>query len=282
MNSALNVPESEPFPFWGLPTSTIDWCEPNYETTRFMAEPLNTISNLSFIIFGLIGAIHESQQRSKRSYVFMHLTVTAIGLGSAAFHGTLTFLGQQMDELPMIYYLLGCAYVVNHDSFATPRLRNSMITFLVLYGIVYSAIHIATKATTVFQVHFGFLLAIILTRVAYKFRKLTLGDDVKKIVLQFVVCGLTAFGFWLLDYHGCEFLSNDKNILFNPKKMISGHVLWHILMGYAAYTSIVMLKCLQDTEKGLPFSVRYNWLLLPLSFRQVFDLEKKKSQDFIL
>ena len=73
--------------FWGPVTSSIDWCEPNYQQTRFIAEPLNTVSNLSFVLFGILGAIHEANQRSKRSYVILHSIIACIGLGSMLFHG---------------------------------------------------------------------------------------------------------------------------------------------------------------------------------------------------
>lgn len=86
-------------------------CEPNYQLSRFVAEPFNTFSNLSFVLLGLLGAAHEASENAKRSYIFMYLTVSAIGLGSMAFHGTLTFLGQQLDELPMVWFLLGSMFV---------------------------------------------------------------------------------------------------------------------------------------------------------------------------
>ena len=75
--------------FWGPVTSSIDWCEPNYQQSRFIAEPLNTVSNLSFVLFGILGAIHEANQRSKRSYVILHSIIACIGLGSMLFHGKL-------------------------------------------------------------------------------------------------------------------------------------------------------------------------------------------------
>jgi dihydroceramidase len=77
-------------PFWGPPSATIDWCEDNYKLTRFVAEPLNTVSNLSFVVLGILGALHEIREGSKRSYIVLYSTVAAIGVGSMLFHGTLT------------------------------------------------------------------------------------------------------------------------------------------------------------------------------------------------
>ena len=42
---------------------------------------------------------------------------------------------------------------------------------------------------------------------------------------------------------------------------------------------LVMLKCLDDTAKGKQFVIRYNWLGLPLSHAQKWDIEKATSMD---
>ena len=59
--------------------------------SSFIAEPANTLSNLSFVILGLIGAVHEINQvsihRSRVSYLLLFAGVAAIGLGSMLFHG---------------------------------------------------------------------------------------------------------------------------------------------------------------------------------------------------
>lgn len=243
----------EQTPFWGPITSSIDWCEPNYQMTRFVAEPLNTVSNLSFVLFGLLGAFHEYSEKSKQSYITMYLTVAFIGIGSMLFHGTLTVWGQQADELPMVWHLLMCMFNVNRESFGgsnSVKLITSVV--LGLYAVVFSVIHIILKTTTAFQIHFGVLIALLLGRLYQKFRFTDPGPAGRKIILLFLFSGFFAFGFWLLDYHKCSWV---QSLPFNPH----GHVIWHLSMGYSAYLSVVMLKVLESQQGGKKIDVIYKF-----------------------
>lgn len=76
--------------FWGKPTSTVDWCEINYSWTFYIAEFFNTFSSLAMVVVGLIGlALHW--RHFEKSIRFMFSSIAVVGIGSAAFHGTLLF-----------------------------------------------------------------------------------------------------------------------------------------------------------------------------------------------
>jgi dihydroceramidase len=243
-------------PFWGEPTSTIDWCEPNYKLTRFVAEPLNTISNLSFVLLGLFGAIHGFREQAKRSYIAMYIMLTAIGLGSMAFHGTLTYLGQQLDELPMVWLLLAAFFVVNNDAIGSAQHKKHVGAALVTWAALFSAGHIHYKTTTTFQVHFALLLAAVLARVYHRFRDTNIGSQGRQIIGLYVSTGLLAFTCWLVDYHGCQWIGQYWPI---PKWVPGGHVWWHIFMGYSAYCGLVMLHVLEAGEKLKPIKIDYHF-----------------------
>ncbi|CAE6380953.1 unnamed protein product [Rhizoctonia solani] len=101
--------------FWGNHTSTIDWCENNYEHTQFIAETYNTLSNIPFVVLAVVGAITVLRPNGElrplphaRRFMLMHALLALVGTGSLVFHATLKWRAQVMfDEMPML--LVTCA-----------------------------------------------------------------------------------------------------------------------------------------------------------------------------
>ena len=76
--------------FWGPVTSSVDWCEHNYEVAYYVAEFFNCFSNLAIVAAGLLGLRNALRHGYPRRVLVLYTAITVIGLGSAAFHGTLT------------------------------------------------------------------------------------------------------------------------------------------------------------------------------------------------
>lgn len=115
--------------YWSPHTATIDWCESNYAVTHYIAEFWNTISNLVMILFPLYGVYWSwkhtayAQRNStptnrlfevSSTIVWCHIGLVMVGIGSWAFHMTLLYPAQLLDELPMIF---GSAFLIygNYD-----------------------------------------------------------------------------------------------------------------------------------------------------------------------
>ena len=89
--------------FWEPHTSSIDFCEPNYALSPYVAEPHNALSSLLGIsLLGLVGIARGNPTGETRFYL-LYLVLTLVGLGSFALHVTLHWAPQSSDELPMIY-----------------------------------------------------------------------------------------------------------------------------------------------------------------------------------
>lgn len=89
--------------YWGKPTSTVDWCEPNYEITHYIAEFFNTLSSLAMVVTGLMGVLFHWKDLEKR-YIAGFWSVVIVGVGSTAFHGTLLFSLQVSDYYNTFVY----------------------------------------------------------------------------------------------------------------------------------------------------------------------------------
>ncbi|XP_036874443.1 alkaline ceramidase 1 isoform X3 [Manis javanica] len=88
-------------------SSEVDWCETNFQHSELVAEFYNTFSNVTFFIFGplMMFLMHPyAQKRSRYSYVTFILFMV-VGLFSTYFHMTLSFLGQLLDEISILWLL---------------------------------------------------------------------------------------------------------------------------------------------------------------------------------
>src|ERR1700723_3106631 len=74
--------------FWGPPTSSVDWCEANYQVTPYVAEFWNTLSSLAMVVAGVLGLLLNRTKLPAR-YLAAFGLLALVGLGSIAFHATL-------------------------------------------------------------------------------------------------------------------------------------------------------------------------------------------------
>lgn len=75
-------------------------------------------------IVGLMGTLLHPW--AERRFHLAFLSTTAVGLGSVAFHGTLSKFTQALDEVPMLYSALAFCYIglCQHLSLSGPQRRS--------------------------------------------------------------------------------------------------------------------------------------------------------------
>lgn len=89
--------------YWTPHTSTIDWCEENYYATKYSAEIVNSITNLLFVWLAVVGMRSCALHGHDKIFFVTFAGYLLTGLGSFAFHSTLKYPMQLVDELSMIY-----------------------------------------------------------------------------------------------------------------------------------------------------------------------------------
>lgn len=126
--------------FWvgmGAP-SIVDWCEPNYVFTSYVAELFNTLSSTPMVALGSFGLMRWPETEARFKTCFWGLIL--VGLGSVGFHGTLLRGPQAADELPMVYMGLVGAWILLHRSKPAGEGRGlavGMAVFSLVFTVAY-------------------------------------------------------------------------------------------------------------------------------------------------
>ncbi|KAJ7610815.1 ceramidase [Roridomyces roridus] len=263
--------------FHGAVTSTIDWCEANYQFSYYVAEMANSFSNLvtvGFAVWGFYLAVAESLPKRLR---LGFAGIALVGLGSFYFHATLRFEAQLVDELPMIWVTSTAIWLLfdQDPGFTSMSTRTRLLTVAaVVFNVSFSWSYYINRNPVYHQVVFGMLLLLIAGRIRYLLvhsalgkripaeKKRTIGTIFSLGVAQF----LLAFLIWNLDNIFCETLTRWKVSIGWPAAfLLEGHSWWHVASGtyfkfagihdYIKLTCINRSLCVKDDHRN--FAIQY-------------------------
>ncbi|OQR93991.1 alkaline phytoceramidase (aPHC) [Achlya hypogyna] len=223
--------------YWGDVTATIDWCEPNYVHSPYVAEFWNTISNLSFVVLGVFGLHRSLSLNFEWRFVLMYLNVMVVGFGSALFHGTLTLVSQQLDETPMIWSMLIWIYILYAPDWENnPSHDIAMRWLLAALGVGFTIAHAMYSFVLAFQLLFTSLTLSCLVRI-YTYYCQTDSAPGRGLAKLYLKSGLLGAACWLVDYHHC-----DSSLNFY------GHAWWHFFMGFNAYYGPLFMQYVRASQ----------------------------------
>jgi len=207
----------DPAGVWGIPTASIDWCEQNYAVTPWIAEFWNTLSSLAMVIAGGVG-VYTRRFAGEVRIAFALLIL--VGLGSIAFHATLRFELQMLDELPMLYLVTWMVWLLVETG-PERRLGGWFPALLMAYVLLATAGATLSRGGTqflAFHFSFGALEIFCLARVTW----LALRPE-NAPVRRWFVLGLAAYAtgiaLWFVDLKACAWVSGAQL-----------HAWWHVLV----------------------------------------------------
>ena len=265
---AIPYPPEQDNGFWGIPTSTIDWCEENYVVSKYVAEALNTVTNSVFILLALFATYHAYKNKLEPRFIFSALGFLLVGIGSWLFHMTLKYHFQLLDELPMIYATCIPFWSV-FSEFKTKEQSMRIAWGTFMGANLLTVIYLYFRDPTIHQVSYGTLNVLIVIR-SIRLRKKYVHDEVAAKQLHTTLIlgiGLFLLGYllWNLDIHFCTQVRIARRNWGMPYGFVlEGHGWWHILTGSGVYCSLVYeeyLRCfLTGTEKFFQFQWAYGFL----------------------
>jgi dihydroceramidase len=225
--------------YWGTPTSSVDWCENNYQLTPWIAELANTLSSLVIFAVGAWG-IYVYRRSLAPRFLLAFLALACVGLGSVAFHATLRFELQMFDELPMLYLALIMVYILLEDR-AERRYGVGLAWGLAAYGVALTALSALTRGKLqfyAFQLSFGTLELFALYRVYALYRQ-----SADRAVRRLYRIGMGAYvlgiTFWFLDYRWCPLFNERLPALGVPNPQL--HAAWHVLVSCGFYCLLMVV-----------------------------------------
>lgn len=192
-----------------------DRCFCEHVSQTWIRQPANTWSSFAFVAVGLWLFRTTSRELPGLVRVAYPSIVVAIGLTSALFHASLTFVGQWLDVTSMYAYAALLTNIhLTSLRLITQRAAAWSFTFVTFVSAVLAAV-VPTGRRIVFDVLL-IVAAASLTRVA-----LTIWRDISRAPLALaVVAFAVAMAAWVLD---------NSHVWCTPTSSIQGHAAWHVL-----------------------------------------------------
>jgi len=246
-------PEDPAVGFWSPRTSALDWCEPNYTWSYYIAEFYNTITSLPAFFLALYGIVLTYKYGYDKRFIVVNSMVGLVGLGSAAFHGTLLYTGQIMDELPMVYASLSLLYaVLEMDSSDKGPVYKYAAPIILGFCALFTAVYLYVPTFFIF-----FLLGYIACILTLVYRCSIIYRNPQTVKSQRVfIClaiGLYIGGwlfFWIPDIAFCDSIQS-----------LNFHSWWHVTSTFGCFFMVLFSVFQRETVKGRNPKLNYNSIL---------------------
>lgn len=252
---------------WGVTSSQANFCEEDYIVTAYIAEFINTLTNLVYIYYAYHGVKSNSNRKDAILRNLPYLGIAAVGLGSGIFHATLKNYTQWCDDLSM---LLAVA-TVTHRVFTFDK----SLTYTVVFGIIltlamttFSVWHCVMDELVMHSVLFGIMIAFVGTKtrsiIKARVSDPVVQKDVRNMATWGAVIFVSGFIIWNIDTVICGQLTTVKRTIGMPWSfLLELHGWWHLFTGLGAYIFIALVEYLTSEEAGQSLGSRFAW---PVSF----------------
>ncbi|XP_058137091.1 alkaline ceramidase 1 [Dasypus novemcinctus] len=234
-------------------SSEVDWCESNFQYSELVAEFYNTVSNVFFLILGPLTMylMHPYAQKHSCPVYLVCALLTVIGLFSMYFHMTLSFVGQLLDELSILW-LLATFYGLWLPRCYFPaflgKSRSHFKRLVFLITVVSTLLAVVRPTFNSYVLNlFGVYVVSIVIREYRKIGK----KEVRRLIEITLALWALALTSWLSDRLLCDFWQRIHFFYL--------HSIWHVLISFSCpYGLTALLMVDASYEKlGKALRVRY-------------------------
>ncbi|XP_042336482.1 alkaline ceramidase 1 [Sceloporus undulatus] len=209
-------------------SAEVDWCEGNFEHSEYIAEYYNTISNVAFFILAPLLMWLNSSYRDVRPIPVHTLFVIqfCIGAFSLYFHMTLSYVGQLLDELSILWGLSICyafwfpvryfpGFIKNREQFI------QMVIIVTIVSTLMSFVRPALNAYALNCIAFHLLYLTVQELRQCK------NPRVHRLAASLVIWWLISISCWLVDKFLCNFCQKINFCYL--------HSFWHIFINVTIF-----------------------------------------------
>ncbi|KAF2745448.1 alkaline phytoceramidase [Sporormia fimetaria CBS 119925] len=244
-------------PAWGPPNSNHNFCEEDYIITNYIAEFVNTLTNLTYVIYGIHGIRRVAPRKNGGLFSTLALPywgLIGVGVLSAWFHTTLKYHSQMGDDLSMFLAVGTLLHQVSTFD-ATPS--SALTTTLAILGTVIpvSIYHVVADEIYVHELVFGIMVFLTGRKIRRLIRERVKNPEsrkrLKSLASMGTASGLFGYFLWSIDFHLCPYVTAVKRSVGLPWGMLLElHGWWHIFTGIGAYIGMALVEYLVTLEEG--------------------------------
>lgn len=239
--------------YWGEVTSTLLWCEKKYQWTKYIAEPVNSLTNVLFLMCAGYAMYRVYTERLLPRFYVCAAGVGVVGMGSLLFHMTLKHEAQMLDELPMIWTSSALTWALLDQTLLYGCRVNKLILPTFIFGVVawITVTYVLNDDPVFHQVAYASIMVVAILHAIYilTHRKAPLNtsdsarrarSDARQLELYGTVLFLVGFGIWNIDNIFCAHLRAARDVVGYPwAVLLEGHGWWHVFTCFGAYLLVV-------------------------------------------
>ena len=182
----------------------------------------------------------------------MFLTLITVGIGSCALHGTLHWVGQSMDEIPMLWMNMAILFSLYNVNTIRPRAAVSFSGILLFAMGIMQTIGYYTMRHIYDFFLFSYIssVCVVIAWTCYLVFYDRSSPDYpvrvwlfSRATISFIFIG---FSLWVYEMNHCEILLP----YYMAASGMTFHVLWHIGSGLGGYLLILLMIAIRIQSLG--------------------------------